>query len=74
MKGLLDSNKELRNKALKCEQQVMHKNKLLASVSQISLLMSFKLADMVNIALEEGSYFRSKEWCDQHKGKLLVEH
>ena len=36
--------------------------------------MSFKLADLVNIALEEGSYFRSKEWCEQQNGKLLVEH
>ena len=36
--------------------------------------MSFKLADLVNIALEEGTYFKSPEWCDKHKGSLLVEH
>ena len=36
--------------------------------------MSFKLVDLVNIALEDGSYFRSKEWCEKNKGKLLVEH
>ena len=74
MKALLDSNKELRGKALKSEQQVIQQNKLLGSVGQISLLMSFKLADLVNIALEEGSYYRSAEWCEQHKTKLLVEH
>ena len=36
--------------------------------------MSFKLADLVNIALEEGTYFKSQEWCDKYKGSLLVEH
>ena len=29
---------------------------------------------MINIALEEGVYFRSKEWCESHKDKLLTEH
>ena len=38
------------------------------------MLMSFKLAVLVNIALQEGSYFRSQEWCDKQTGKLLVEH
>ena len=36
--------------------------------------MSFKLADLVNIALEEGTYFKSEEWCEKHKSQLLVEH
>ena len=35
--------------------------------------MSFKIADLINIALEDGSYFKNKEWYDKHKGKLLVE-
>ena len=43
-------------------------------MGQISLLMSFKLADLVNIALEEGTYFKSEEWCEKHKSQLLVEH
>ena len=48
--------------------------KLLDRVGQMSLLLSFKLADMVNIAVEEHTYFRSKEWYASHKDKLLVEH
>ena len=36
--------------------------------------MSYKLADMVNIAVEEGTYFKSKEWCNAHKSKMMVEH
>ena len=47
---------------------------LLGSVSSLSLLMSFKLADMVNIAVEENTYFKSKEWCIAHKDKLFVEN
>ena len=38
------------------------KTNLLESIGLISLLMSFKIADLINIALEEGIYFRSKEW------------
>ena len=38
------------------------------------MLMSFKLADMVNIALDEGNYFRSEEWCKQNGSKMMVEH
>ena len=38
------------------------------------MLMSFKLADMVNIAVEENNYFRSEAWCEINKGKMLVEH
>ena len=37
------------------------------------MLLSFKIADLINIALEDGSYFRSKTWYEKHKGKLLVE-
>ena len=37
-------------------------------------LMSFKLADLVNIALEEKSYFKDKEWCEKNKANMLVEH
>ena len=44
------------------------------SVEEISSLMSYKLADMVNITLEEGTYFKSEEWCEKNKNKLLVEH
>ena len=36
--------------------------------------MSFKLADMVNIALDERTYFKSKEWCDKNKNNMMVEH
>lgn len=38
------------------------------------MLISFKLADMVNIALDEGNYFRSKEWCEANSKKMMVEH
>ena len=38
------------------------------------MLMSFKLADMVNIALDEGNYFKSLEWCRLNKSKMMVEH
>ena len=37
-------------------------------------LMSFKLADLVNIALEEKSYFKDREWCEKNKANMLVEH
>ena len=37
-------------------------------------LMSFKLADLVNIALEEKSYFKDKAWCEKNKANMLVEH
>ena len=59
---------------LQSEAQQKHQADVLENVGRVSLLMSFKLADLVNIALEEGSYFRSKEWREQQKGKLLVEH
>ena len=74
MKGIIESNKELRTKAIKNEKHALHLSRLLESVGQVSLLMSFKLADLVNIALQEGTYFKTKEWCDKHSGKLLVEH
>ena len=38
------------------------------------MLLSFKLADMVNIALDENSYFKSEEWCYLNKSKMMVEH
>ena len=38
-----------------------------AVYSNMVFLMSFKLADLVNIALEEGTYFKSEEWCEKHK-------
>ena len=38
------------------------------------MLMSFKLADMVNIAVDENNYFRSKTWIQKNKNKMLVEH
>ena len=47
---------------------------MLDGISQIAVLMSFKLADMVNIALEEGNYFRSEEWCVKNAEKMMVEH
>ena len=36
--------------------------------------MSFKLADLVNIALEDGTYFKTVEWCERNQGRVLVEH
>ena len=45
------------------EDQMKHLNFVLDSVCSISMLMSFKLADMVNIALEEGTYFKTNDWC-----------
>ena len=56
------------------EKEASIKTKLLASVGSISVLMSFKLADLVNIALEDGSYFKTVEWCERNKGRVLVEH
>ena len=56
------------------EKEASIKTKLLASVENISVLMSFKLADLVNIALEDGTYFKTAEWCERNKGRVLVEH
>ena len=69
-----EANKAVRIKALKWEREVKSKTKLLQAVGNISVLMSFKLADLVNIALEEGIYFKTTEWCERNKGRLLVEH
>ena len=38
------------------------------------MLLSFKVADLVNIALEEGNYFKSKDWCQKNSTKMMVEH
>ena len=43
--------------------QVNHQDKIIQKVGLLSDLMSFKLADMVNIALEEGIYYKTQEWC-----------
>ena len=40
----------------------------------ISTMICFRLADLVNIAIESGTYFRDQAWKDANKGKLLVEH
>ena len=61
-------------KGLKWEKEAKNRTKLLTAVGDISVLMSFKLADLVNIALEDGSYFKTPEWCERNKGRLLVEH
>lgn len=71
---LKEANKQVRIKALKWEREAKSKTKLLQAVGNISVLMSFKLADLVNIALEEGIYFKTTEWCERNKGRLLVEH
>ena len=69
-----DSNKLLLAKARKYEKEARYQKKVMDSVEEISSLMSYKLADMVNITLEEGTYFKSEEWCKKNKNKLLVEH
>ena len=74
MKFLSESNTELKNKSQKLSTQIEYQNNMLDSISQILVLMSFKLADMVNIALEEGNYFRSEEWCKNNADKMMVEH
>ena len=74
IKQLKEANKEVRMNALKWEKEAKTNTKLLSAVSSISVLMSFKLADLVNIALEDGSYFKTSEWCERNKGRLLVEH
>ena len=56
------------------ERRVKHQTQVLENVSNISMLLSFKLADMVNIALDENTYFKSEEWCDLNKSKMMVEH
>ena len=62
MDDLKQTNKDLQAKAMQSEAQQKHQADVLENVGRVSLLMSFKLADLVNIALEEGSYFRSEEW------------
>ena len=72
---LIESNKKieilseqlnnLQNDKAKHEAEVKLKTDLLDGVGKVSMLMSFKLAVLVNIALQEGSYFRSQEWCDK---------
>ena len=47
---------------------------MIKHITQLSLFMSFKLADLVNIALEEGTYFKSDKWCQDHKDDMFVEH
>ena len=55
-------------------EQVKHLNTVLECVSQISMHVSFKLADMVNVAIDEGTYFKNKEWCRANSTKMMVEH
>ena len=55
-------------------EQVKHLNTVLECVSQVSMHVSYKLADMVNVAIEEGTYFKSKEWCKINCTKMMVEH
>ena len=54
--------------------QVNHQDKIIQKVGLLSDLMSFKLADMVNIALEEGTYYKTQEWCSQNADKYLAEN
>ena len=35
--------------------------------------MSYKLIDQVNIAIEDRLYFKSDEWYEENKDKLLVQ-
>ena len=37
-------------------------------------MICFRLAGLINIALEEGTYFRDSEWKERNKSKLFVEH
>ena len=48
--------------ALQDDKLSAFKDKVLLKVNEICQLLAFKLADMVNIALEEGTYFKSAEW------------
>ena len=42
-------------------------------MGEISTLLIFKLADMINIALDEGRYYKQEEWCWENAEKYLVE-
>ena len=63
MKVLAEANVDLKDQARKQSEQLKHNNTVLEHIVHLSMLISFKLADMVNIALDEGNYFRSEEWC-----------
>ena len=67
-------NKQLLLKVYKSKQETNYKSRIIDRVCTIAKLISFRLADFVNIALEEGTYFRDKEWKQRNKDKLLVEH
>ena len=60
--------------AVRIWKQSTAQNEIIESISELSTLIVFKLADMVNIALEEGSYYKSQKWCDENAGKYTVEH
>ena len=42
-------------------------------MNELSTLLIFKLADMINIALEEGTYYKKQDWCWDNSYKYLVE-
>ena len=74
MRLLAEKNEDLRNTSRKQSDQMKHWRKILEINGRIQLLLSFKLADMVNIALDEGNYFKTKEWCNKNAAKMMVEH
>ena len=41
-------------------------------LNELSILMVFNLVDMVKIAIEEGTYHKSQEWCHLNNHKYLV--
>ena len=69
---LKESNQRLLKKAIDRQRNVRLKRDIVASMDEISLLLSFKIADLINIALEAGSYFKSKEWYAKHSKRLLI--
>ena len=51
-------NKQLLLKVYKSKHETDFKSRIIDCVGKIAKLISFRLADLVNIALEEGTYFR----------------
>ena len=62
---IIASSEKLLNEALESE-------KLIGVLNEISTLLAFNLVDMVNIAIDEGTFYRSKEWLQINGRKYPV--
>ena len=53
-----EDKKKVLDKAFRLKQQVEQQDQVIGTLNELSTLLIFKLADMVNIALEEGTYYK----------------